>query len=103
MCCPCGKDEQSLEFGFARFVFNVATQPIANPAAPEIRNHGQAGQFGGSAGARTFLGGVLDRIKSCAADDDAIVFDGNLDGKYERAMRKIGIDLTKLSGQAGHA
>ena len=38
----------------------------------------------------------------CAADD-AIVFDGNLDGKYERAMRKIGIDLTKLSGQAGHA
>jgi putative AlgH/UPF0301 family transcriptional regulator len=31
------------------------------------------------------------------------VFDGNLDGKYERAMRKIGIDLTKLSGQAGHA
>lgn len=36
------------------------------------------------------------------ADDD-IVFDENLESKYDRAMRKIGIDLTKLSGQAGHA
>jgi putative transcriptional regulator len=35
--------------------------------------------------------------------DEEIVFDPDLDAKYSRAMRKIGIDLTKLSGQAGHA
>ncbi|MFO1089138.1 MAG: YqgE/AlgH family protein [Hyphomicrobiales bacterium] len=35
--------------------------------------------------------------------DDEILFDPDLDTKYDRAMRKIGIDLTKLSAQAGHA
>jgi putative transcriptional regulator len=35
--------------------------------------------------------------------DEEIVFDPDLDAKYGRAMSRIGIDLTKLSGQAGHA
>lgn len=42
---------------------------------------------------------------SAPADED-IVFDGELDSKWERAMQKIGITtamLTGLSGDAGHA
>jgi putative transcriptional regulator len=38
-----------------------------------------------------------------APADEEIVFDPDLDSKYGRAMRRIGIDLTKLSGLAGHA
>ncbi len=37
-----------------------------------------------------------------AADED-LVFDQDLDTKWERAMAKLGVDLTKLSGQSGHA
>jgi putative transcriptional regulator len=37
-----------------------------------------------------------------AADDD-LVFDDTLDTKWERAMAKIGIDPSMLSGFAGHA
>ena len=37
-----------------------------------------------------------------AADED-LVFDKNLDSKWERAMGKLGVDLTMLSGQSGHA
>lgn len=37
-----------------------------------------------------------------AADED-LVFDKNLDTKWKRAMAKLGIDLTQLSGQSGHA
>lgn len=37
-----------------------------------------------------------------AADED-LVFDKNLDTKWKRAMAKLGVDLTKLSGQSGHA
>ncbi len=37
------------------------------------------------------------------APDVPLVFDGDLDGKWERAMKKMGIDFSKLSGQAGHA
>ncbi len=36
------------------------------------------------------------------ADPD-LIFDDNLDGKWEASLAKIGIDLTSLSGQAGHA
>lgn len=36
------------------------------------------------------------------ADED-LVFDKNLDTKWKRAMAKLGVDLTKLSGQSGHA
>eukprot|EP01037_Dinobryon_pediforme_P020349 gene20349-20949_t len=39
---------------------------------------------------------------NCAADPD-LVFDEELDTKYQRAMRKLGIDLGKLSSVAGHA
>ena len=38
----------------------------------------------------------------CAADPD-LVFGGDIEGKYERALRKIGIDLGMLSSEAGHA
>ena len=37
-----------------------------------------------------------------SADDD-LVFDGDLDAKWERAMAKIGIDPLLLSDDAGHA
>ena len=35
--------------------------------------------------------------------DEGLVFDQNLDGKWERAISKIGIDPSMLSGDAGHA
>ncbi len=37
------------------------------------------------------------------APDVPLVFDGDLDGKWKRAMGKMGIDFSKLSGDAGHA
>ncbi len=37
-----------------------------------------------------------------AADED-LVFDKNLDTKWQRALDKLGVDPTKLSGQSGHA
>jgi putative transcriptional regulator len=38
----------------------------------------------------------------CPADD-SILFDGDIESKYDRALRKIGIDPAMLSGQAGRA
>src|ERR1700687_4660382 len=38
----------------------------------------------------------------CAADSE-LIFGPDTDGKYEKALRKIGIDLGMLSSQAGHA
>jgi putative transcriptional regulator len=38
----------------------------------------------------------------CPADLD-LLFDRNLESKYERAMSKIGIDPSHLSSEAGHA
>jgi putative transcriptional regulator len=38
----------------------------------------------------------------CPADED-LVFGKDIDSKYERALKKIGIDLAMLSNQAGHA
>ena len=38
----------------------------------------------------------------CAADPE-LIFGPDIEGKYERALRKIGIDLGMLSSQAGHA
>ncbi len=35
--------------------------------------------------------------------DAEFVFDDDLDGKWERAMAKMGIDFSKLSGDSGHA
>ncbi len=37
------------------------------------------------------------------APDVPLVFDDDLDGKWERAMNKMGVDFSKLSGDAGHA
>ena len=39
---------------------------------------------------------------SVAADAD-LVFDDGLESKWQRALRKLGIDLSKLSSEAGHA
>jgi putative transcriptional regulator len=38
----------------------------------------------------------------CAADPE-LIFGTDTDGKYEKALRKIGIDLGMLSSEAGHA
>ena len=38
----------------------------------------------------------------CAADAE-LIFGTDTDGKYDKALRKIGIDLGQLSSQAGHA
>ena len=39
---------------------------------------------------------------NCPADA-YLIFDPGMDKKYERALRKIGIDPSMLSGEAGHA
>jgi putative transcriptional regulator len=38
----------------------------------------------------------------CTADSD-LIFGADVGGKYEKAMKKIGIDLGMLSSEAGHA
>ena len=38
----------------------------------------------------------------CTADPE-LIFGADTGGKYEKALRKIGIDLSHLSNQAGHA
>ncbi len=38
-----------------------------------------------------------------AQSDDALVFDGEIAGKWERAINKIGFDLGSLSVDSGHA
>jgi putative transcriptional regulator len=38
----------------------------------------------------------------CSADPE-LIFGADVDGKYERALKKIGIDLGMLSNEAGHA
>lgn len=38
-----------------------------------------------------------------AAADSELLFGGDLDGKWDRALQKIGLDVGKLSGSAGHA
>ena len=35
--------------------------------------------------------------------DDGLLFDPDLDNKWERALAKIGVDFSMLSGEAGHA
>jgi putative transcriptional regulator len=39
---------------------------------------------------------------NCDADTD-LIFGEDTDGKYQRALRKLGIDLSQLSTDAGHA
>jgi putative transcriptional regulator len=38
----------------------------------------------------------------CSADKD-LIFGTDIEGKYEAALRKLGIDLAMLSSEAGHA
>ncbi len=38
-----------------------------------------------------------------AEADEALIFDADLEGKWERAIAKLGFDLSALSGEAGHA
>jgi putative transcriptional regulator len=38
----------------------------------------------------------------CAADSE-LIFGSDIDSKYQKALRKIGIDLGMLSSEAGHA
>ncbi|PCJ69415.1 MAG: hypothetical protein COA62_12485 [Rhodobiaceae bacterium] len=38
----------------------------------------------------------------CEADND-LVFGPDIDGKYDQALAKLGIDVSFLSGEAGHA
>jgi putative transcriptional regulator len=35
--------------------------------------------------------------------DEALIFDADLENKWQRAIAKIGVDFSKLSGQAGRA
>jgi putative transcriptional regulator len=37
------------------------------------------------------------------APDESLVFDDDLDSKWERAIAKLGVDVSLLSGEAGHA
>ncbi len=37
------------------------------------------------------------------APDPNLIFGTNLEGKWEKAMAKMGIDFSQLSGDAGHA
>jgi putative transcriptional regulator len=39
----------------------------------------------------------------CVAADDGIVFDTDHDRKWRRALAKLGVDLSSLSSDAGHA
>ena len=46
---------------------------------------------------------ILANVWLCAEVDDKLIFDTDLPGKYDRAMRRIGIDPARLSAQAGRA
>ena len=39
---------------------------------------------------------------NCNADSE-LIFGADVDGKYDRALRKLGIDVGMLSNEAGHA
>ena len=38
-----------------------------------------------------------------ATADEELIFDNDLDNKWERAIGKLGVDVSMLSGDAGHA
>jgi putative transcriptional regulator len=39
----------------------------------------------------------------CVEPDNALLFDADLDTKWHRAIAKLGVDITMLSSEAGHA
>ena len=73
---------------------------IANGSGPKhaILALGYAGWAPGQLETEIQANGWLN----CPADR-TLVFGGEAETKYERALAKIGIDLAKLSGEAGHA
>lgn len=73
---------------------------IANGSGPDraVMALGYAGWAPGQLDSELQMNGWL----TCPADD-SFVFDTDQDAKYERALRKIGIDPAMLSGEAGHA
>lgn len=46
---------------------------------------------------------ILENVWLNVPADDELLFGNDLDHKWERAIHKLGIDLTMLSGDAGHA
>jgi putative transcriptional regulator len=73
---------------------------IANGSGPgrAVLALGYAGWAAGQLEAEIQQNGWLN----CPADP-SLIFDTALDSKYERALRKAGIDLGRLSSGAGHA
>ena len=45
---------------------------------------------------------ALVKGRHCEADDD-LLFGEDLDAKYDQALAKLGVDISFLSGDAGHA
>jgi putative transcriptional regulator len=75
-------------------------QAIARGSGPgqAVLALGYAGWAAGQLEAEMLHNGWL----SCPADP-SLIFDSALNSKYERALRKAGIDLGHLSSDAGHA
>lgn len=73
---------------------------IAQGAGPDraLLALGYAGWSAGQLEAEMQLNGWLN----CPADP-SLIFDSALNSKYERALRKAGIDIGHLSSDAGHA
>jgi putative transcriptional regulator len=73
---------------------------IANGSGPDraILALGYAGWSAGQLEAEMQHNGWLN-----VPADMALIFDEGLDSKYERAVGNLGIDLARLSTQAGHA
>jgi putative transcriptional regulator len=73
---------------------------IANGAGPSraVLALGYAGWSPGQLESEIQANGWLN----CPADP-ALVFDAELDTKYDRALKTLGIDIVMLSGEAGHA
>jgi len=59
---------------------------------------GYAGWAPGQLDAEMQANGLL-----CVPADADLVFDGDIDNKWQRALAKLGVDLTMLSTDAGHA
>ena len=73
---------------------------IANGSGPDraVLALGYAGWSAGQLEAEMQHNGWLN-----VPADTSLIFDTALDSKYERAVRNLGIDLSRLSPQAGHA
>jgi putative transcriptional regulator len=86
--------------GFALTTTLEILKAIADGRGPEraLLALGYAGWAPGQLEKEIHANGWLN----CNADA-SLVFDPELETKYDRAMRKLGVDLAKLSSVAGHA